>query len=242
MKKTIVEAISKLVEAPESLLIILGAVLIALGASGGVTYNNWFPILQPWAQALLAAAGFIFVLVGSFLVRLKPKSARPYGISIAHPKPNTAVDVTDVDGTIRKRPNDYSLWIFRLYDNGRYTPMRKIEPVPGEEKWEVKGIDIGGKPGDHRQLAVYLVGPSGEALIHYHLEAVKSHNDIIDKFDMRIEALNNYYQVALKNHNISVSNFDVQKDQKDRWLPAIGEPMKNLDMIECDRVSVTRKH
>jgi hypothetical protein len=213
--KRIVEAFGKLVESPESLLIVLGAVLLALGASGGVTYNNWFPITQLWAQAFLGTAGFILVLVGSFLVRLKPKSPRPYGISITYPEKNDHVHITDVKGTIRKRPTDYSLWLFRVYTDQKYTPVRQINPVEGEQTWQVKGIDVGGTPGENRELRVYLVGRSGQAFLHYYQEASKSHNAVMD-------------------------NFKVPKDSKDRWVPPIGEPFKDLDMIECDRVPVVR--
>jgi hypothetical protein len=220
--EAITKAFGKLFESPESLFIVLGAVLVALGASGGVTYNSWFPVGNLWAQALLIAAGFIFALVGSFRVRLKPKSSRPYGISITKPKENEHVHITDVEGTIRKQPTDYSLWIFRVFPDGKYAPARKLNPAQGEDKWEAKGIDIGGKPGEHRELRVYLVGRSGEALIRYYQEAAKSHKDAIDKWEASI-------------HPAIV-------EQKYRWLPAIGEPMKDIDRTWDVKPSARRPH
>ena len=76
------EGIAKLFENPKSLVIVVGGFLIAFGAAGGVTYNNFFPISQLWQQ------------IGS-LYNEKPASSRPYGISITTPARDANIHATD---------------------------------------------------------------------------------------------------------------------------------------------------
>jgi hypothetical protein len=75
MWKAVAEAFQKLLESPQSLLILVGTVLVALGAAGGVTFNNWFPITQQWAQIFLSIVGLLLALFGVLLGVVKPRSA-----------------------------------------------------------------------------------------------------------------------------------------------------------------------
>ncbi|WP_441238425.1 hypothetical protein [Bradyrhizobium sp. 930_D9_N1_4] len=212
MWKAIGEALQKLIESPQSLLIVAGIVLVALGAAGGITYNNWFPIQQQWAQIFVSIVGLLLALIGAFLVLVPPRSATPYGISITFPTTNALVGKTNVSGTIRKHPpKGYALWILRIYPTGEYVPLRKVDLPKGKTTWDALDCDVGGPPGEPRRLGAYLLGPSSQVMFGYWRDAVDRHNRLVDELN-------------------------VPRERKDRWLPAFKEFPE--DMIRCDTVNV----
>lgn len=214
MWKAISEAVQKLFESTELLLIVLGILVVIFGAAGGVTYNNWFPISQQWAQIFVSIVGLLFALCGVLFVLVKPRSARPYGISITSPTRGAQIKRTNVTGTIRKLPpKEYKLWILRIYPTDEYQPLRKISLNKGQKDWEARDCDIGGKPGESRRLGACLIGPTSQILFEYFLFATDRHNRMMDELN-------------------------VPQDKKDRWLP----PLKEFgeDMIMCDAVDVIR--
>lgn len=185
MWKAISEAVQKLFESPQSLLIVLGISVVIFGAAGGVTYNNWFPIPQQWAQIFVSIVGLVFALFGVLLVLVKPRSAGPYGISITSPTKGTQVTKTNVTGTIRKLPpKEYAFWILRIYPTEEYQPLRKVTLVKGQTAWEARDCDIGGKPGDSRRLGAYLIGPTSQILIEYFRYATDRHNRMMDELNV----------------------------------------------------------
>jgi hypothetical protein len=222
MLKLIREGLAKLFENPESLVILLGGVLVALGAAGGVTYNNFFPITQLWQQVLISVIGLLFALAGVILVQQKPRSPRPYGISITHPGKNESVRITTVKGVIRKRPPvGHALWLLRMYSDGKYVPLQEVDLPNGENEWEVKDCSMGtGAPGTSRTLGAFLVGPSGQVLLKYWSEASRRHRSLV---------------AAVDEHN-SLAESRIPIDTNQRYLPFIWE--QTPDMIECHRVDV----
>jgi hypothetical protein len=85
---------------------------------------------------------------------------------------------------------------------------------PDNKRWTVVDCDIGGRKGDRRILAVYLVGESGKALIRYFRDASRVHNATNEK----------------------LRKFP---DEKIETLPLIVE--KTRDMIKCAEVLVVRE-
>jgi CheY-like chemotaxis protein len=79
MIKEFSEAIAKLFENPVSLLIVLGGLLVAVAAAGGITYNNFFPIPHPGQQVLLGAFGFALALAGVVLAQRQARRTPPLG-------------------------------------------------------------------------------------------------------------------------------------------------------------------
>jgi hypothetical protein len=218
MGKSLAELFQKLVDSPVSLVIVLGFITLILGLSGGVQYNNWFPIASGAAQIAAITIGVIVLLVGIFVVLSRPVSSRPYGITITSPQNNDAVDITRVEGTIRKfPPPKYELWLLRIYRDGEFTPIQRVSLVKGREKWLVPDCDIGGTTGDHRTIAAFLINPAGQLLFEYFRAAARRHNQWMDKL-----------QVA--------------RSEPDRYLPNIDRSaIEKVEMIECDRVDLVRK-
>jgi hypothetical protein len=137
-----------------------------------------------------------------------------YGVTITQPEPNKAITVIDVRGTIRKSPPPgYSLWVFRIYPNDHFIPLRKAWINTQTNTWEALACDIGGKTGDARRLAAYLVGPAGAVLLDYYYKAVGVHNPIRDELSKL-----------------------TGKDQA--WLPLMS--VRTPDMVDCVRVPVKR--
>jgi hypothetical protein len=222
MLKLIREGLAKLFENPESLVILLGGVLVALGAAGGVTYNNFFPITQLWQQVLVSVMGFLFALAGVILVQQKPRSPRPYGISITHPGKNESVRITTVKGVFRRRPPaGHALWLLRMYSDGKYVPLQEVDLPNGENEWEAKDCSMGtGASGARRTLGAFLVGPSGQVLLRYWNEASRRHRSLV---------------AAVDEHN-SLTESRIPIDTNQRYLPFIWE--QTPDMIECHRVDI----
>ncbi|MGH8487312.1 MAG: hypothetical protein ACREXS_00155 [Gammaproteobacteria bacterium] len=98
------EFLSKLIDSPPGLLIILGAALLALGLAGGVTYSQWFPIPEIGARIGAGVAGIVVFALGVSRAKTHvflPK-AKKYGIKIDYPTDGDVVDIVDVSGSLSK--------------------------------------------------------------------------------------------------------------------------------------------
>ena len=220
IKKTIAE---KLLDSFPTLVTVVGAALIVLGLTGGVTYNAWLPIPDTAGRVaavilgcVIASAGAGFHLWNQYR---KPSRIDPsgYGIKITHPREGDEVNTVDVRGTIKKAlPENHTLRLFRIYPgSARMTPIGKVTIVLSAGEWSADHCNAGGKSGDRRSIAAFIVGPSGAALIEYHDNAARVHR----KTMLELEQLT--------------------KKQGDNWLPAI--PVDTPDMVECHRVPIKVK-
>ena len=210
--------VAKLLDSLPTLLVVLGIALLVLGLAGGIAYNSWLPIPDPVGRIGAAIAGIAIFGVGLFLFRSsKPTGVivSTYGIRINYPKDGDEIETVDVTGTIKKAlPDGYSLRIFRVYPGSdRMTPIGKASIDIEKGTWLADHCHAGGKPGDRRSFAAFLVGPSGLALIEYHNEAGQVHRKTLDQ---------------LRNASIDGD-----------YLPAIGA--RTNDMFECHRVLIKRK-
>lgn len=211
------QIVAKLVESLPALLIVLGGFLIVLGVAGGITYGGWLPIAGVGWRVGAVGVGLLIIGLG-FYPRREPPTPHgsSFGIKIEYPQPGDRVDVLDVRGTLKKAPPaGYALKIFRVYPGSdSFVPIGGGRMSVTAGTWEAYQCDIGGKPGDRRFVAAYLVGPSGMALLDYHAKAVAVHRTTLEQ---------------LKN---------VQGAQE-AHLPPIER--RTQDMIECHRVQVIRK-
>jgi hypothetical protein len=211
------ELLSKLLDSVPVLLIILGVLLFSLGLSGGITYKQWFTIPETEPRLAAALAGIVVFGLGVARSRVQVvTSARKYGIKIDHPRDGDAVDIVDVRGSISKPlPGGYTLKVFRIYPGtNSYVPLGDARIDIESGRWEAERCDIGGRPGDKRSIAAYLVGPNGAILLDYYAMAKRAHRSVMD---------------------------DLLKatGKEGAYLPSIEK--RTLDMIECNRVSVLRK-
>jgi hypothetical protein len=170
---------------------IFGVVIVLLAAVGQFKYGGFVivPIDAPWRVALgifgiaLVLSGFYFRRDNAAVGNNIPK-AEDHAVQIVSPIQNAKVKMTDVRGTIQKMPPDgYNLWIFRVYSDGRYYPLRECSINEKEKTWDAFDCDPGGNQGEFKSLAAYIVGPDGQALIHYNQEAVQRFKPIRDQLE-----------------------------------------------------------
>jgi hypothetical protein len=169
--------LSKLPEVFHIILAMTGVAIVILAAAMGIKYKDWsLNITDPTSRTSLAAFGVLVMVLGLYLRRAGstteaslPK-AKDYDITITYPTTGTKLSAkTTVLGGIKKAlPTGFSLWVFRTYDDGRFSPLRKCE-ITGD-KWEAPNCDPGEKPGE-RRFSVNIVGTDGSALISYVKEA-----------------------------------------------------------------------
>ena len=213
MWKAIGETVAKLFDKPAIFLMIFGVVFIALGISGGLTYQtSSFTVVEAWRYVSLGF-GTVMLLWGSVLATRRPVppiKADEYGIKITNPQEREQVDIVSVKGTIKKAPPEgYKLMVLRIYPNSRngIHPLKEVK-FTDDKTWHADDCDMGGKTDDRRTVGAYLVGPSGQALFRYYSEAANQH------YELR-----------------NVKNF--------KYLPLIYE--RTLDMVKGDEVGVRRK-
>lgn len=211
--------LSKLIDSVPALLIVAGGVLIVLGLAGGITYNGWLPITELPARIGACALGIVGLSFGVYFWKATKGpmlNATVYGIRIEHPKDGDRLHIVDVRGTIKKSiPQGYGLRVFRIYPGSdNFTPVGSKARIEIEKgTWEADHCHVGGKTGDRRALAAFIVGPSGAALIEYHNEAMRVHRKTLDQ---------------LRAAGGGDGDF----------LPSI--ELRTEDMAECHRIAVWR--
>ena len=219
IKKTIAE---KLLDSFPTLIAVLGIALVVLGLAGGITYSAWLPI--PDAAGRLAAGilGVFILTIGVFLYHTS-QSKKPvrldltkYGIKITHPRDGDEVEIVDVRGIIKyPLPEGYSLRMFRIYPGSeRMTPIGRATLDMNAGTWLADNCHAGGKSGEKRSIAAFIVGPAGTSLIEYHNDAARTHRKTMD-------------QLRQTSGN------------EGEYLPAI--PTNTPDMLEVHRVPVKIK-
>lgn len=199
-------------------LVVLGVICLILGASNGISFAKFTLLVNETGQWALYGAGALLTIAA---LVTKSSSSEPnpsrYGVKITYPQHMEQVDIVDVRGIIKKRPpSDYTLVALRQY-SGRYLtiyPMSEAGFSEDGKSWTAPACNIGGSTGDSRTIGIYLVGPSGRALIRYFKDAEAVHG----------RALAQVWQ--------SVS-------EEARTLPLITD--LTADMVKCAEVLVKRK-
>jgi hypothetical protein len=204
------------------LTMVAGLVLLVLGAAKGVTYNAFLPVDDPYGRIALGVVGlallgwaFVGPLAGS---RVIPNSDS-YGIRISYPELNERVnEYSNVGGTVRKAslPKGYMLKVLRIYPEMKNALLPLSGAAIDKEKgtWRAPKCWFGNTPGE-KTIGVFLIGPNGQELIRYFLDAAPIH-------DTTLEALRR-----------------AKLPDKIRYLPPIGG--RTDDILECHRIRVQRQ-
>lgn len=211
------ELLAKLIDSVPVLLILLGVAVLVLGLAGGVTYNNWLPIVDQPGRigAVVVGAGILGLGFFGWRTRVIVPKAKDFGITIDHPKDGDLVGIVNVRGRIKKAiPDGYTLQVFRCYAGKHsYVPIGKGDIEPEKGTWNASQCDVGGRPGDTRIIRAYLVGPNGAAVLDYWFKAKNVHKRVREQLR------------------------DLTGKEPD-YLPPID--MHTTDMIPCARVEVRR--
>ena len=153
------------------IVLMLAGVCIVVLAGGSLVYQGK-PFLGMTADtnSRIALAVFGMILLGIGLaIRLRSRGAESvpkadeYKIAIKSPKPGDKVSSVDVWGDLEKLPPDgYGLWVFRLFNNNRFYPVRRCNINKTAKTWEAPNCDIGGRKGETRSFSVNLVERMGK--------------------------------------------------------------------------------
>jgi hypothetical protein len=115
--------------------------------------------------------------------RMQLPDPKAYGIKITTPSDKDHVDVADVKGKItRNPPENYKLMVLRIYpkDGNAFYPLKpEVRIEEGGKTWIANSCVVGGPTvsADQLKIGIYLVGPSGRALINYFRDAERTHNE-----------------------------------------------------------------
>ena len=208
----------RLVDRVPLVLLVLGTALLVLGLTSGITYNNWLPMPEPTARIASGVIGLALLAIGSFW-SLRAASALivagDYGIRITYPRAGDEVETVDVQGTItRDLAAGYCLRVFRVYPDHGLVPLTMAKIDMATKSWVANRCHIGGRKGEMRAFAAYIVGESGEALVAFH-------------------------DVAVNIHSETMEQARAAKGAVPKYLPPIAKRTK--DMFECAEVRVACK-
>jgi hypothetical protein len=214
-------ALSKLPELFYIVLILVGVGTVLLAA--GVKYKDLgLSASDPVSRIALAVFGVAVILFGWYRMRATPItgeqtfSAKAYGVQIITPSEGATVSRVTVSGSIAKSlPTGFTLWVFRVYNDGGFLPLHECAMKSNGTQWEAIDCDLGGKKGEKRYLSVNIVGPNGASLISYYKSAYERFKTVRDRL-------------------VSATN-----DEATPYMPSIR--LRTNDMWQCDSVRLNKE-
>jgi hypothetical protein len=225
MWETLKEIGLELIKSLPALLLLFGAVVFAFSLIGGIRYAGIAPFDDQYYRAIGLVGGILIIIFSVFIWFIWPKystvpipKASAHGIEItSHSNGDNVPETVTVKLKVQKPPpQGYELRIFRIYPHSdELYPTSIARPTDQAKVWEATRCTLGGKPGDERIIAAFLVGPSGQALLQYFHAAGTAHWGTLQELR---KVVNN--------------------DAAGAYLPVI--QTKTQDMVECCRVSVHR--
>jgi hypothetical protein len=205
----------------QNLILVVGAIFVALAAAGGLTYNQWLPIAEDRWRIVMGIFGLVLVVLYFLLPRkavrrLDDRAIKALGVKITFPEDNSRITgLTDVRGTMEMPiPDGYELRILRGYPQGGLVPNASTLNDPHKKTWLVQQFDIGGSKDEGRRIEAWLVGPDGHLLIDTWLTAHEVH--------------------SVTNRRMEI----LAPSERLTWLKPLKEGTS--DMYRCDWIKVTR--
>jgi hypothetical protein len=140
--------------------------------------HAWVSILNPAWQYAMGAIGVSLLFVGTFLV-VRTQQNRVHvkleGFKITYPDTRRPVQVQvpfEIRGVCKQIPKGIELWMAHVTGIGsssRYWPYDAAS-IQGPE-WICRVNSINGKPGEYKELSMFVVGKNGQALFNYFKKA-----------------------------------------------------------------------
>jgi hypothetical protein len=167
------------------ILVIIGLLLLIIGANGGWP-QPYLCINEIIWRIILAVMGFIVSLTGIFIIIREKKdrktiSVKNYGIKILSPEKNQGVgDRVDITGIFEKWPEHQTVKLFiKSPKTNEYWPQPKpISIDKNKESWKGQvymGCDI----GKERNIVIALINEGGQSLCDYYEKVGKKTNQWI---------------------------------------------------------------
>jgi hypothetical protein len=176
------KAVGKLIENAPFALVIIGLLLLIVGAAGGWPQPK-LEVTEPGWRIALAAMGVIVAAGGGILMWGKRPEAtlldpKKYGFKITSPIDGAKVQMPDVSGTyVESPPPGYVAMIFDFGPKAHtYRPRQRAILTASTKTWTAYTVNIRGEPGEERFLILALVGKAGQALCTY-FDEVGKHTD-----------------------------------------------------------------
>jgi hypothetical protein len=156
-----------------ALILLLGAAVFLVGALGEIPKFGLH--VDPTGRWLLMAVGALLLLpLGAYLLLSEGKgegglSAKDYGVAIESPGDHDEVDErVNLRGSYKRAPGaNEKFWLFDQGADGLYRPRAEVRLLPGEPKWTITNIYVGGQVGESRVLHVVVTSKAGQALVAY---------------------------------------------------------------------------
>ncbi len=217
-----------IIASPAGLVALIGLLLLGLGAAGGIRYEQWFVIDDPFWRPALAGLGLLMLVAAAIKLLFYSSRAiidavdfRKLGIKIVRPSDNETV-AKKVRVTITSEkpiPPGYHLRVLRGYprEDG-ILPNARLQKDLTKLEWNAHDFDLGGSVNEVRTIEACVVGPDGLAL----LGAWERDHEVHVK---TINELNRVAEIAKVVPKID-------------WLKSI--VARTADMHLCASITVTR--
>jgi hypothetical protein len=225
MWETIKEITLELIKSLHGLLLLLGFVVFVFSLIGGIHYAGIAPFDDQHYRTIGLVVGILIMALSVLIWFILPKhstvtipKASAHGIKItSHSDGDNVPESVTVRLEVQKPlPQGYDLYIFRVYPRSGHLYPASIARHTGPGKvWEASPCSLGGRQGEERIIAAFLVGPSGQALVQYFHDASDSHGRTLQEL-----------RKAMENAEAG------------EYLPNIRT--KTQDMVECCQVKVRR--
>ena len=173
----------KLLDNTPLAVIVIGVVLLIMGAAGGLSKPEVNINEFGWRIAV-AFMGVLTALGGGLLFwrkesQVDQKNAVKYGFRITSPVDGQEVDVVDVRGTYQhKPPAEAIISVFELTPSRNELWPKSIEYIDLDETkktWRAERVRVGSSVGQ-KVLAVAVVGKAGQALLDYYQRVAERTN------------------------------------------------------------------
>jgi hypothetical protein len=168
-----------------AVLLLAGAAVVVVGAAGGVM--GWIMVTDSLGQWIIIGLGLVICAFGAWLLLFKRAMSvstltGTYGLHFTVPDTNASVNEVD---TIRGRfeedwPESHRLYVLRYYPDDSYYPM-PAAVNRRDKSWDLEKVNLGTSKGP-RRLVACLIGPDGQKLIDYFVEARDVHRRLRDEY------------------------------------------------------------
>jgi hypothetical protein len=167
--------INKVLENTPLVIMVIGLVLVVIGAAGGLAKADLRIDSSPWRIALAIMGTIVFIVGGLFLWREKSGAtsakdlSKDYGIKITYPQDAAEVgQEVEVLGTYETRPPDNLIRVLEHSPTSQhYWPKRYATFNSKQKTWSAT-TRVGGNPNDKRVIVVASIGEGGRALFDYY--------------------------------------------------------------------------
>ena len=161
-------------------VIVIGLLLILMGAGGGFPKLSLSINGMGWRIALFSMGAVVAGFGALLMWRSKDEGApvdsdlKGCAVKISLPLEGTSVEgQVKLMGTFQKLPQEDRVWVLeRSLATGLYYFNGRLIFEPNKKQWFADYL-VGGEPGSERMVQIVAVGNAGKALVDYYYKVIK---------------------------------------------------------------------